>query len=182
MMNSHAPAPDVPLSAPSAVWRGAEPCRAGYHRAARLGDPGRTPRAFRVECCARRSTPSRCCRWAGPNQEHHRRLQRHGTTTLFATLDGADGKVPAQCNPRHRHQVDTSALACGYERTPASSTIITAVGATDFAISCGTQLDAEIANVLGAKERVCEFGHESGGQRITRYCDQSKRQQQSRKA
>ncbi len=29
---------------------------------------------------------------------------RHGTTTLFAVLDIADGSVFTQCKPRHRHQ------------------------------------------------------------------------------
>jgi transposase len=29
---------------------------------------------------------------------------RHGTTTLFAALDIANGQVIAQCKPRHRHQ------------------------------------------------------------------------------
>lgn len=29
---------------------------------------------------------------------------RHGTTTLFAALDVATGKVISQCKPRHRHQ------------------------------------------------------------------------------
>ena len=29
---------------------------------------------------------------------------RHGTTTLFAALDVATGRVLAQCRPRHRHQ------------------------------------------------------------------------------
>ena len=29
---------------------------------------------------------------------------RHGTTTLFAALDVATGKVLSQCKPRHRHQ------------------------------------------------------------------------------
>jgi putative transposase len=29
---------------------------------------------------------------------------RHGTTTLFAALDVANGQVLAQCKPRHRHQ------------------------------------------------------------------------------
>jgi putative transposase len=29
---------------------------------------------------------------------------RHGTTTLFAALEVASGKVLAQCKPRHRHQ------------------------------------------------------------------------------
>ena len=30
--------------------------------------------------------------------------KRHGTTTLFAALDVAAGKVIGQCQPRHRHQ------------------------------------------------------------------------------
>jgi putative transposase len=30
--------------------------------------------------------------------------RRHGTTTLFAALDTAKGKVLMQCRPRHRHQ------------------------------------------------------------------------------
>ncbi|MBX3695655.1 MAG: IS630 family transposase [Steroidobacteraceae bacterium] len=30
--------------------------------------------------------------------------KRHGTTTLFAALDVANGEVIAQCKPRHRHQ------------------------------------------------------------------------------
>lgn len=30
--------------------------------------------------------------------------KRHGTTTLFAALDVMDGRVIAQCKPRHRHQ------------------------------------------------------------------------------
>jgi len=29
---------------------------------------------------------------------------RHGTTTLFATLNIASGEVIGQCKPRHRHQ------------------------------------------------------------------------------
>jgi transposase len=29
---------------------------------------------------------------------------RHGTTTLFASLDTATSEVIAQCKPRHRHQ------------------------------------------------------------------------------
>ena len=30
--------------------------------------------------------------------------KRHGTTTLFAALEVATGKVIGQCMPRHRHQ------------------------------------------------------------------------------
>jgi putative transposase len=29
---------------------------------------------------------------------------RHGTTTLFAALEVANGTVLTQCKPRHRHQ------------------------------------------------------------------------------
>ena len=29
---------------------------------------------------------------------------RHGTTTLFAALNVADGQVIGECQPRHRHQ------------------------------------------------------------------------------
>jgi transposase len=38
-----------------------------------------------------------------PERQTHD-YQRHGTTTLFAALDVAAGKVIAQCQPRHRHQ------------------------------------------------------------------------------
>jgi hypothetical protein len=30
--------------------------------------------------------------------------RRHGTTTLFAALNAATGKVLTDCRPRHRHQ------------------------------------------------------------------------------
>jgi len=30
--------------------------------------------------------------------------KRHGTTTLFAAIDLAEGKIIAECQPRHRHQ------------------------------------------------------------------------------
>jgi putative transposase len=30
--------------------------------------------------------------------------RRHGTTTLFAALDKANGRVLTKCRPRHRHQ------------------------------------------------------------------------------
>jgi transposase len=35
-------------------------------------------------------------------QTHH--YERHGTTPLFAALNGLDGSVIGQCQPRHRHQ------------------------------------------------------------------------------
>jgi transposase len=38
----------------------------------------------------------------GERQTHD--YERHGTTTLFAALNVAAGKVIAQCQPRHRHQ------------------------------------------------------------------------------
>jgi len=36
--------------------------------------------------------------------------RRHGTTTLFAALDTANGKVLAKCRPRHRHQEGVMAV------------------------------------------------------------------------
>ncbi len=38
-----------------------------------------------------------------PERQTHD-YERHGTTTLFAALDVAVGKVIGQCQPRHRHQ------------------------------------------------------------------------------
>ncbi|MEO7402092.1 MAG: IS630 family transposase [Burkholderiales bacterium] len=44
---------------------------------------------------------------------------RHGTTTLFAALDIANGQVLAQCKPRHRHQEFLSFLRHVEANTPA---------------------------------------------------------------
>ena len=41
---------------------------------------------------------------AGPAGESHLRHVRHGTTTLFAALEIATGKVTDACYPRHRHE------------------------------------------------------------------------------
>ncbi|MGB6872368.1 MAG: IS630 family transposase, partial [Acidobacteriaceae bacterium] len=38
-----------------------------------------------------------------PERQTHD-YQRHGTTTLFAALNVAEGTVIAECRPRHRHQ------------------------------------------------------------------------------
>ena len=38
-----------------------------------------------------------------PERQTHD-YERHGTTTLFAALDVATGKIIGQCQPRHRHQ------------------------------------------------------------------------------
>lgn len=38
-----------------------------------------------------------------PERQTHD-YERHGTTTLFAALDVAAGKIIGQCQPRHRHQ------------------------------------------------------------------------------
>ena len=43
---------------------------------------------------------------------------RHGTTTLFAALDIANGQVIAQCKPRHRHQEFLSFLRHVDANTP----------------------------------------------------------------
>ena len=50
--------------------------------------------------------PRRCCR-CGPGLAARRThdYKRHGTTTLFAALEVATGKITADaCYPRHRHQ------------------------------------------------------------------------------
>ena len=49
--------------------------------------------------------PHRCChlRPGLPAQVTHD-YQRHGTTSLFAALDVASGKVHDRCYRRHRHQ------------------------------------------------------------------------------
>jgi transposase len=44
---------------------------------------------------------------------------RHGTTTLFAALDIANGQVITQCKPRHRHQEFLSFLRHLESNTPA---------------------------------------------------------------
>jgi putative transposase len=44
---------------------------------------------------------------------------RHGTTTLFAALDVANGAVITQCKPRHRHQEFLSFLRHIEEQVPA---------------------------------------------------------------
>ena len=38
--------------------------------------------------------------------------RRHGTTTLFAALDTANGKVLTPCRSRHRHQRDLEVHHC----------------------------------------------------------------------
>ena len=43
---------------------------------------------------------------------------RHGTTTLFAALNVADGKVIGECHPRHRHQEWLKFLKLIDQRTP----------------------------------------------------------------
>ena len=50
-----------------------------------------------------RSQPLLPMRPGQPERRTHDYL-RHGTTTLFAALDGATGKVLGQCYPRHRAQ------------------------------------------------------------------------------
>jgi transposase len=44
---------------------------------------------------------------------------RHGTTTLFAALNVADGKVIGECHPRHRHQEWLKFLKLIDKETPA---------------------------------------------------------------
>ncbi len=44
---------------------------------------------------------------------------RHGTTTLFAALNVADGQVIGECHPRHRHQEWLKFLRLIDKQTPA---------------------------------------------------------------
>lgn len=48
---------------------------------------------------------------------------RHGTTTLFAALDVANGTVLAQCKPQHRHQEFLSFLRHIDAQLPAQSDV-----------------------------------------------------------
>jgi hypothetical protein len=50
-----------------------------------------------------RTQPVRCVWPDRPEQRTHDYI-RHGTTTLFAALEVATGRVTNQCAPRHRHQ------------------------------------------------------------------------------
>jgi hypothetical protein len=42
--------------------------------------------------------------WPGLPERQTHDYERYGTTTLFAALNVAAGKIIAQCQPRHRHQ------------------------------------------------------------------------------
>jgi transposase len=53
-----------------------------------------------------------------PERQTHD-YERHGTTTLFAALDVAAGKIIGQCQPRHRHQEFLRFLAKIDDATPA---------------------------------------------------------------
>src|SRR2546428_12708236 len=50
-----------------------------------------------------RTQPILALRPGLPERQTHD-YERHGTTTLFAALNVAAGKIIAQCQPRHRHQ------------------------------------------------------------------------------
>ena len=53
-----------------------------------------------------------------PQRRTHDYL-RYGTTTLFAALDAATGKLIGECYPRHRHQEFRRFLRCIEEAVPA---------------------------------------------------------------
>lgn len=57
-----------------------------------------------------------------PERQTHD-YERHGTTTLFAALDVALGKVIGQCQPRHRHQEFLRFLEKIDAATPANTPI-----------------------------------------------------------
>jgi hypothetical protein len=56
-----------------------------------------------------------------PEQVTHQYL-RHGTTTLFAALDTATGKVIADCHPRHRAVLPPEAAERPRRAAPAAET------------------------------------------------------------
>ncbi|MDB6136138.1 MAG: family transposase [Verrucomicrobiales bacterium] len=80
---------------------------------------GERQRVKRVRCRLW-SALSHCCPW-GPGQPERRTHDyvRHGTTSLFAALDIATGKVIRQCHRQHRHQEFLSFLRCIDKEVPA---------------------------------------------------------------
>jgi hypothetical protein len=75
----------------------------GAHRGGNHGAGGGIDPRFREGrlCAAPPHQATDCTGRAMPN--HEARLQRHGTTTLFATLSVLDGTVIGGCMQRHRH-------------------------------------------------------------------------------
>ena len=54
----------------------------------------------------------------GQGERHTHDDARHGTTSLFAALDVATGKIIGKCPPQHRHQEFIKFLELIDERTP----------------------------------------------------------------
>jgi len=83
-------------------------------------------RSMRWSCAAMKR--ARCRLWIAPSrpadeerpgQHLHHDYVRHGTTTLFAALNVADGTVIGQCQARHRHIEWLKFLRLLDEQTPA---------------------------------------------------------------
>ena len=89
----HRPAAGRPRSSTSSG------CTSTRRRTRSCSGSTRSPRSRRW------TGPRRCCRCSRglPERRSHDYV-RHGTTTLFAALEIATGKVTAACKPRHRHQ------------------------------------------------------------------------------
>ena len=66
-----------------------------------------------------RSQPILPLRPGQPERQTHD-YYRHGTTSLFAALDIASGKVIGRCHPRHRHQEFLSFLRQIEREVPAN--------------------------------------------------------------
>ena len=105
------------------VWRewGLQPWRTESFKFSTDPRPGgQDPRRHRPVPQTPRTRPS-CCAWTrnprprlgtglglplrpgAPEKRSHDYI-RHGTTTLFAALEAATGKVTGACYPRHRHE------------------------------------------------------------------------------
>ena len=72
---------------------------------------------------------------------------RHGTTTLFAALDVATGRVLAQCKPRHRHQEFLGFLKHIDANVPPDLDVHLVVD------NCGTHKHARVKRWLAARPR-----------------------------
>ena len=68
--------------------------------------------------CRPSNARSRCCRWAWDTSKELHDYIRHGTTTLFAALEMAEGLLYGMCMKRHRHQEWIRFLKLLDEQTP----------------------------------------------------------------
>lgn len=72
---------------------------------------------------ARETAASRTAPAERPGGDPNHDYKRHGTTTLFAALNLADGKVIGTCQKRHRHQEWLRFLQLMDANTPPEKTL-----------------------------------------------------------